>query len=171
MKEKALIEVMRLADLKPAEYNPRKDLQPGDVEYEKLKRSVEKFGYVEPLVWNRRTQRVVGGHQRLKVLLELGVKEEAVVVVDLDDSEEKALNVALNKVSGEWDMPSLKDLLEELDNGDYDVTLTGFDLDEIENLMTQYHVEDSSRELDTDDYSDGEFKHECPQCGFRFNDK
>ena len=142
---------MRLAELKPAEYNPRKDLQPGDLEYEKLKRSVEAFGCVEPIVWNRRSKCVVGGHQRLKVLLDLGIIEESVVVVDLAPEEEMTLNVALNKVSGDWDMPMLKDLLEELDSGAFDVSLTGFDLDEIENLMTQYHVEEATEAVDVVD--------------------
>ena len=61
-----LIEKKKVADLIPANYNPRKDLKPGDPEYEKLKRSMETFGYVEPLIWNKKTGRVVGGHQRLK---------------------------------------------------------------------------------------------------------
>ena len=62
----------RISELIPAPYNPRKDIQPGDPEYEKLKRSLEEFGYVEPVIWNARTGYVVGGHQRLKVLRELG---------------------------------------------------------------------------------------------------
>ena len=53
--------------LQMAKYNPRKDLQPGDAEYEKLRRSIEEFGYVEPVIWNERTGNIVGGHQRFKV--------------------------------------------------------------------------------------------------------
>ena len=56
----------KIEDLRPASYNPRKDLKPGDKEYEKLKRSITEFGYVEPVIWNERTGTVVGGHQRLK---------------------------------------------------------------------------------------------------------
>ena len=63
-----LIEKKNVTELLPADYNPRKDLRPGDPEYEKLKRSIEQFGYVEPVIWNATTGRVVGGHQRLKVL-------------------------------------------------------------------------------------------------------
>jgi ParB-like chromosome segregation protein Spo0J len=48
-----LIEKKRTAELLPADYNPRKDLKPGDPEYEKLKRSIEQFGYVEPVIWNK----------------------------------------------------------------------------------------------------------------------
>jgi DNA modification methylase len=138
------IRTMRLADLQPAEYNPRKDLQPGDPEYEKLKSSIGAFGCVEPIIWNERTQHVVGGHQRLKVMLDLGAEEESVVVVDLAPDDEKALNIALNKISGDWDMPRLKDILELLDTGAYDVTLTGFDMAEIEDIMTQFAPEEEA---------------------------
>ena len=95
------IEKKKVDDLKAAAYNPRKDLQPGDAEYEKLKRSILEFGYVEPVIWNKRTGIVVGGHQRLKVMKDLGYTEVDCVIVDLDESKEKALNIALNKISGE----------------------------------------------------------------------
>ena len=110
------IEKHAVEELKAAEYNPRKDLKPGDPEYEKLKRSIQEFGYVEPVIWNRRTGRVVGGHQRLKVMKDLGYTEVDCVVVDLEEPQEKALNIALNKISGEWDTTLLADLLRDLDN-------------------------------------------------------
>jgi len=144
------IKTMRLDALRPSGYNPRIDLKPGDPEYDKLKRSVETFGYVEPIIWNKRTERVVGGHQRLKVMLDLGIAEESVVIVDLAEDDEKALNVALNKISGDWDMPRLKDLLESLDTGAYDITLTGFDTAEIEDIMSQYHMPGDN--ADEDDF-------------------
>lgn len=124
-----------ISQLNPAAYNPRKDLQPGDPEYEKLKRSMQEFGYVEPIVWNRRTGNIVGGHQRYKVLLDMGMSEIDCVVVDLDETKEKALNVALNKISGDWDTTLLKDLLMEIDDGSIDITITGFGEEEIEALM------------------------------------
>ena len=127
------IEKMKVSDLKYAPYNPRKI---DDKELAKLKRSIAEFGYVEPIVWNERTGFVVGGNQRLKALRELEIEEADVVVVDLDDAKEKALNVALNKISGEWDFIKLKDVLTDIDTGDFDIELTGFDLDEIENLIT-----------------------------------
>lgn len=132
---------MPLTKMNPAHYNPRQDLQPGDPDYDKLKRGIQEFGLVEPLVWNQRTGRLVGGHQRLKVLKDLGYAEAQVSVVDLDETREKALNLALNKISGEWDMPKLKDLLEKLDTGAFDMEITGFDEKELEQLMTQYHVD------------------------------
>ena len=101
------IQKIPAARLNPAAYNPRKDLKPGDREYEKLKRSIVEFGYVEPVIWNRRTGNVVGGHQRLKVLVDMGQTEIDCVVVDLDLRREKALNVALNKIQGDWDEEKL----------------------------------------------------------------
>ena len=113
------IERRKVDELKAAEYNPRKDLRPGDAEYEKLKRSIQEFGYVEPVIWNKRTGTVVGGHQRLKVMKDLGYEEVDCVVVDLDEKKEKALNIALNKISGEWDNDLLANLLKDLDGSGY----------------------------------------------------
>ena len=89
------IEKLKIEQLIPSDYNPRKDLKPGDAEYDKLKRSIEQFGYVEPVIWNKVTGRVVGGHQRLKVLIDMGITEVECVVVELLETKEKALNVAL----------------------------------------------------------------------------
>ena len=129
------IEKKNVKDLLPADYNPRKDLKPGDPEYEKLKRSIEQFGYVEPVIWNEKTGRVVGGHQRLKVLTDMGITEVDVVVVDMDSEKEKALNIALNKISGEWDTEKLALVIADLQGTDFDVSLTGFDPEELEDLF------------------------------------
>lgn len=129
-------------ELMPAPYNPRKDIKPGDTEYEKLKRSLEEFGYVEPIIWNARTGCIVGGHQRLKVLRELGETEIDCVVVDLPETQEKALNIALNKITNNWDNGKLSALLEDLQNEDIDLTLTGFDLGEIDKLLAEYEEND-----------------------------
>ena len=145
------IEKRDVSELKAATYNPRKDLKPGDAEYEKLKRSIQEFGYVEPVIWNKRTGVVVGGHQRLKVMKDLGFTEVDCVVVDLDESKEKALNIALNKISGEWDTDLLTNLLKDLDGSGYDITLTGFDLAEAQELfgsgsMENVHEDDFDTE-------------------------
>ena len=113
-----VIERKHTAELLPADYNPRKDLKPGDAEYEKLKRSIEQFGYVEPVIWNKTTGFVVGGHQRLKVLLDMGITEVECVVVEMDAETEKALNIALNKISGEWDKDKLALLIADLQGAD-----------------------------------------------------
>jgi len=129
------IEKKDIKDLLPAEYNPRHDLQPGDKEYEKLKKSIQEFDYVDPVIWNEQTGVVVGGHQRLKVLKDLGHTEVEVSVVDLPLEKEMALNVALNKVSGDWDTSKLSDLMLDLQDMDIDMELTGFDMDEINDLL------------------------------------
>jgi len=134
--------------INPAPYNPRKDLKPGDPEYEKLKRSMQEFGYVEPIVWNKRTGNIVGGHQRYKVLLDMGMSEVDCVVVDLDETKEKALNLALNKIQGDWDYLKLKDILQELDTRAFDLELTGFDMEEIEDLVAQINVPEEITEDD-----------------------
>lgn len=132
-----LIEKKNTADLLPADYNPRKDLKPGDAEYEKLKRSIEQFGYVEPVIWNQTTGRVVGGHQRLKVLMDMGMAEVDCVVVEMDEDKEKALNIALNKISGDWDKDKLALLIADLQGADFDVSLTGFEPAEIDDLFKE----------------------------------
>lgn len=125
--------------INPAPYNPRIDLQPGDPEYEKLKRSLEEFGYIEPLVWNERTGNLVGGHQRFKILTnEQRAAEVEVSVVNLDDTREKALNLALNKISGGWDEEKLAQVLAELQESELDITLSGFDDEEVTELLSEY---------------------------------
>jgi len=152
------IERIPVERIKPSPYNPRLDLQKGDPAYEKIRKSIEEFQLVEPLVWNERTGHLVGGNQRFKVLLEQGVTDVDVSVVDLDPVREKALCIALNKAQGSWDIPRLKDVLEELDTGAFDVEITGFDLDEIEILMVEHEVKPRAAKRTI-----------CPECGFEWN--
>jgi len=120
------IKTLPINQIRRAKYNPRKALKPGDPAYDKLKKAVETFGLVEPLVWNKRSGNLVGGHQRLSVIEAGGAREVEVSVVDLDDRDEKALNLALNKHGGEWDFATLADLVQELDAGDFDMEVAGF---------------------------------------------
>jgi DNA modification methylase len=129
------IEKLKTELLIPADYNPRKDLKPGDPEYEKLKRSIEQFGYVEPVIWNKTTSHVVGGHQRLKVLLDMGITEVECVVIEMNEEKEKALNIALNKINGDWDKDKLVLLIADLQGADFDVSLTGFESAELDALF------------------------------------
>jgi ParB-like chromosome segregation protein Spo0J len=132
------IERISIADLRPAPYNPRVGLKPGDAAYERLQRSLEEFDLVQPLVWNRRTGHVVGGHQRLEILKRRGVSEVECVVVDLPVEREKALNIALNnsRVAGDWEPQKLLDLVGELQSlPDFDATLTGFSEQELCDLV------------------------------------
>ncbi len=130
------IERISIDKINPAPYNPRVDLTPDDPEYKKLEKSIATFGYVEALIWNRRTETLISGHQRLKVLIAQGKKEVEVSVVDLPLSKEKALNLALNKIEGRWDDDKLAVLLSELSKiPDFDVGLTGFDAPDISQLL------------------------------------
>ena len=129
--------------LNAAAYNPRKDLKPGDKDFEKLKRSIAEFGYIEPVIWNIQTGNVVGGHQRLKVLLEMGRVDIDCVVVDLDLQREKALNLALNKVQGDWDEGKLAVLMADLDTSAFDISLTGFDAQEVDALMNRFYSKEA----------------------------
>jgi len=143
------IEKLKTELLIPADYNPRKDLKPGDPEYEKLKRSIEQFGYVEPVIWNKTTSHVVGGHQRLKVLLDMGITEVECVVIEMNEEKEKALNIALNKISGDWDKDKLMLLIADLQGADFDVSLTGFEPAELDALF-QDSLKDGIHEDDFD---------------------
>ncbi|MBR0315974.1 MAG: DUF4417 domain-containing protein [Synergistaceae bacterium] len=133
------IEKKSINELIPAEYNPRKIKKK---ELEKLKRSIEQFGYIEPIIWNETTGRVVGGHQRLKVLQEQGEQEIECVIVNFSEEEEKAVNIALNRISGEWETDKLFSLLEDLQTHDFDITLTGFDLPDIEDYKIDLKIKD-----------------------------
>lgn len=128
------IQLIQIEKLKPAEYNPRKDLRPEDEEYQKIKKSLIEFGYVDPVIVNS-DMTVIGGHQRLKVLQELGYKEIECNIVDLDKNKEKALNIALNKITGEWDNSKLEELLAELKETEIDLDITGFSFDEVDNIL------------------------------------
>ena len=128
--------------LRPAAYNPRKKLKAGDKEYEKIKNSILVFGYVEPIIVNY-DMTVIGGHQRLTVLKDLGYTEVQCVVVHIEDEHKvKALNIALNKITGAWNEQLLADLLVDLQSVDFNTDLTGFEAPEIEQLFSKVHNKD-----------------------------
>lgn len=136
---------LKIADLIPATYNPRKELKPGDKEYEKIKNSITEFGYVEPVIVNK-DMTIIGGHQRVNVLKSLGYDEIECIIVDVDKTKEKALNIALNKITGEWNKELLADLIEELQDSDFDVSFTGFEPPEIEQLFNTVHDKNVSED-------------------------
>ena len=135
-----------LAHLTPDPKNPRKDLKKGDPEFEKITTSLEKFGQLDPIIFNTRTRKVLGGHQRLKVLASKGYTELNTFTVgaytwafaetdlaELSPSEENAANISLNKAQGDWNMDQL--LINLLDlKADGMLEVSGFDEKEFENL-------------------------------------
>ena len=137
----AELKVLPVSVLKPAEYNPRKKLKPGDKEYKKIKASIEEFGFADPLVVNA-DMTIIGGHQRLTVAVDLGYTEVPCAVVDVDKTREKALNIALNKITGQWDDEMLAALLKDLDVVQFNTDLTGFERDEIAALCSKLYDKD-----------------------------
>jgi ParB-like chromosome segregation protein Spo0J len=160
------IQKKKLAELVPNQRNPRtisaESLQ-------RLQKSLETLGNLQPVVWNARSKKLIGGHQRIKCLAELGHEETEVWCVDLDEEKEKAALLALNRNAGEWDNAALKDLLEELDSGKFDMDLTGFGHEDIEKLMLQFHVEAPAQFPTVDENLKTE--HECPKCHYRWSGK
>ena len=131
MKYRSLV-TKKISELSPAKYNPRKITSDA---LGRLTKSLSELGNLQPMTWNAKTGNIVGGHQRLKCYQALGKDEIEVWAVWLDETQEKAANLALNKLSGEFDMPQLKDILEKLDAGEIDIDITGFSLDEIGKMM------------------------------------
>ena len=141
MKKTAELKTLPVSILKPAEYNPRVKLKPGDKDYEKIKASIEEYGFADPLVVNA-DMTIVGGHQRLTVAIDLGYTEVPCAVVDVDKTRERGLNLALNRIQGRFDEVMLADLLKELQDSNFDLGKTGFDPPEIETLFNNVHNKD-----------------------------
>lgn len=143
------LEKRKLSELKPAEYNPRKALKPGDPEYEKLAASIEKHGYIDPIIINE-DGTIIGGHQRRTVMLDLGYEEAEVIIVNLPDkNDEIAANIALNQISGEFEKDALMGLLIQLEGAGYDTMAAGFNTQDLSALFAEV---DLTQEADDDHY-------------------
>lgn len=144
---------VNINELISPEYNPR---QITNDEMEKLKNSINEFGYIAPIIVNKHNNHIVGGNQRYEALKSLGYTDVDVVFVDEPDSNrEKALNIALNKISGEWDFVKLADIIDDLELNDFDISLTGFDDLELENFgIEEDPTEHEPVEVVEDDYDE-----------------
>lgn len=185
------IEHIKITDLKPAEYNPRRI---SEEDYQKLKNSISTFGLVDPLIVNLKNMHIVGGHQRYDVLLDehmldndflaelpmIRLGDVGFVFTDTnlsiaDDDHEKALNLALNKISGDWDNDKLSMVLEDLEDSDLDFELTGFEEYELTELKFNNDIEydDNISESDlSENTSSKEVKRIiCPYCGKEFDEE
>lgn len=140
----------KIEDLNVAKYNPRKMMESRSKEYESLKKSLDKFGQVTPIVVNKRNNTVIGGHQRLNVLKELGYKEVETVVVDFDEKQEKQLNIALNKTEGRWDYQKLNELLETMT--DKELEFLGFADEELGLEMPEKVQAKTTEKVDAFDF-------------------
>lgn len=161
-------------DLISPDYNPR---QISDDEMQKLENSISEFGLVSPIVVNLKNNHIIGGNQRFNTLLNINMKKgdfyQELTLIKLGDiglafidedltveseEHEKALNLALNKISGDWDSVKLKDLLNELDMSDFDIELTGFD-----DLELSFYSDNDDLDFNPFDYDDEEDEDELPE--------
>ena len=161
-------------ELVSPEYNPR---QITDDEMDKLKNSINEFGYVAPIIVNKHNNHIVGGNQRYEALKSLGYTDVDVVFVDESDlNREKALNIALNKISGEWDEVKLNQIFTEMKLAGFDkVSLTGFEDYEVQELsfISDINYDDDFDLTDDDLSEDKEEEVEkdevtCPYCNETF---
>lgn len=163
---------VKLSDMHPAEYNPRYDLKPGDKDYDGLKKSVMRNGLLQPIVWNEVSGNIVGGHQRYKILVELGAKEVICAVVHYDTAEEEmAANIALNKASGRFETQLLADMFRQMDLTVTDLDAIGYSKEEVDHILTGL---DWQEENDIFDFSMEPDKKPamivCPCCGKKFEE-
>ena len=140
-----IIETKKLSDLKPAPYNPRQSTKKQE---KKLQESLTKFGVVEPIIFNKQTGYIVGGHFRVRELKKLGYKEVECVIVDLSEEDEKELNIRLNANTGEWDWDTLANEWNVEELAEWGLDIPNFEIDE----ETDYS--DKNKEIDTDEFSD-----------------
>lgn len=163
------LEKIKLTDIIPADYNPRRM---GQSEYTKLSNSIKEFGVVDPIIINLKNNHIIGGHQRFEVLLDKFMEDnnffEELHLIRLGDigwafpdidlkveseDHEKALNLALNKISGEWDLPKLESLFGEIVLNGFNTELTGFDTVELNEMFNFTDMEsnfDDDLSLDED---------------------
>lgn len=158
------ISYVHVSKLTPAPYNPRK-ITPEEMG--KLKLSLSTYGFVDPAIVQTSTNLVIGGHQRIEAARQLGWTEVPVVYIDIDDTKAKTLNLALNKISGDWDFPKLKDLFVELDTGALDLAITGFDLNEIKKIF-DYNPAQPPKPPQVSSGSDQDNSVICPNCHHEF---
>lgn len=165
-----------ISSLLPNPKNPRKSLTSGDPEYQKIKNSVEQFGFADPIIADTETREIIGGHQRLTILHDQGVTHlyelplggitwyfPSLDLPKLDKSQRLGLNIALNKIAGEWDSQKLLEAFENLKMENFDISLTGWDDIEI----IQMQIPASEKEIVKFE-ADKIRKITCPHCGKEF---
>lgn len=173
---------IKLTEIKPADYNPRRI---SDEDFQKLKNSIRTFGLTDPIIVNLKNNTIIGGHQRYDVLVDILLEEDNLAEKEYDliekgdigfvfdvenltlknEDYEKALNIALNKISGEWDTVKLNSLVEELKVKNFDLELTGFDDIELEEISLMNEIFDNVQ--DVDDLNEDDFLFE--EDGFDLN--
>lgn len=168
------IETVNINSLISPDFNPR---LMSEEEMNKLEMSLKNYGYIDPIIVNRYNNHIVGGNQRYEALKSLGYTDIDVIFIDEPDlNREKALNLALNKISGEWDTPKLETIIGELNSEGFDLDLTGFDKIELKEMSLEKNIplwDDVPDDLDnvTGDLIQEQKEKEkkdkiiCPHCG------
>ncbi len=168
-------EKIKITDIIPAPYNPRTI---SETEKQKLQNSLSTFGLVDPIVINLKNNHIIGGHQRYDAILSNAIKDDEYkgelnlirlgdigwVFTETDlklesEEDEKALNIALNKIDGEWDISKLEEIFIELDSVNFDLNLTGFDTGELEELKINLETNN----LTTDDIIEDDYIEETDE--------
>lgn len=164
------MERKKLGEMKPADYNPR-EIRPEALEG--LQGSIARFGMMVPIIWNKRSGRIVGGHQRYKILMAQGVEETDVVVVDLDDNEEISLNITMNNPSARGVFTkSVVQLLEQSERTMKD-EFAKVGLADMLNYLSRYRFDDDGESSSRDSNAVGRVKDGmcCPRCRSVWNRK
>jgi len=148
-----MLKIMKIGEIIPSPTNPRQVLTPQDDEYQQIKKSIERFGIVEPLIINEVNNHCVSGNSRLTVLKDMGKEEVFCLMINEPDlNREIALTIALNKIKGKWDFEKLSTLFQSVQYEDIDVT--GFYGDELERILGEAGAfippEDEGRDEDDD---------------------
>ena len=130
------VKMVKITDLKAAEYNPRK-ISP--TQMQKLKSSIQQFGFLQPVVVNK-DNTVIGGHMRIAAAMQLNLKEVPVLYVNFTKEKEMVLNLALNRVQGEWDTEKLVEVIDQIQAWPGELDLTGFETQEINEMLAKFIV-------------------------------
>jgi hypothetical protein len=152
MIEEVKTKEIAIGKLRKAEYNPR---MISKEQFEALVKSIREFGFVQPIVVNKRSDGslvVVGGHQRLEAAKRIGMKQVPTILVGVPEEKEKLLNLALNRITGEWNKEILAPIVKELNmNKSIDLSVAGFYPEEVDRLMAKMSKEGkpTTRDFDT----------------------
>ena len=169
------IQMLNLDKIIPYPNNPK--LHP-EVQIKKIANSIQEFGFKVPILVDKEYN-IIAGHGRYLAARRLGLKEVPVIIAsDLTPAQVKAFRIADNKVTeSEWEIELLTIELNQLKEQGYDLELTGFNENEIQNLINEinnYQVTNDysskNKEVNMDDFENGGNWHECPKCGFKFQD-
>jgi hypothetical protein len=156
----------KIADLIESEYNPREITE---IEFKKLQDSIQEFGFVEPVIVNKKNQ-IIGGHMRVRAAKVLGLTTVPCVTVDVEGDRAKVLNLALNRISGRWDTQKLGELITNLSSSNFDIKLSGFEDWELEHYNLGPNFTEKGLGDNKEDKKDEEQgkKRRCPECGYEW---